>query len=47
MTIQHILAAATVALGLHAAPAPAQDAAIEAMQEYLMFSDYEAGIILP
>jgi|TARA_R110002049_G_scaffold308976_1_gene515252 rhodanese-related sulfurtransferase len=47
MTIQHILAAATVALGLHAAPAPAQDAAIEAIQEYLMFSDYEAGIILP
>lgn len=30
-------------------PAQAQDraAAIEAMQDYLMFSDYEAGIILP
>lgn len=25
----------------------ADDAAVEAMQEYLMFSEYEAGIILP
>jgi rhodanese-related sulfurtransferase len=47
MTLKHILWAATVAVGLHAAPALAQDAAIEAMQEYMMFSDYEAGIILP
>ena len=47
MTLKHILAAATVALGLHTAPALAQDAAIDAMQEYMMFSDYEAGIILP
>jgi rhodanese-related sulfurtransferase len=47
MTLKHILLAATVAVGLHAAPALAQDAAIEAMQEYMMFSDYEAGIILP
>ncbi len=47
MILRHILAAVTVALGLHAAPALAQDAAIDAMQEYMMFSEYEAGIILP
>ncbi len=29
------------------APALAQDAAIEAMQEYMMFSEYESGTILP
>jgi rhodanese-related sulfurtransferase len=47
MTLKHLLAAATVAVGLHAAPSRAQDAAIEAMQEYMMFSEYEAGILLP
>lgn len=47
MTLKHIVAAATVVLGLHAAPAMAQDAAIDAMQEYMMFSEYESGIILP
>ncbi|MRU16513.1 rhodanese-like domain-containing protein [Roseovarius sp. A21] len=47
MTLKQILAATTVALGLHAAPTLAQDAAIEAMQEYMMFTEYEAGIILP
>jgi rhodanese-related sulfurtransferase len=47
MTLKHLVAAATVVLGLHAAPALAQDAAIDAMSEYMMFSDYEAGIILP
>ncbi|MHB0954338.1 MAG: rhodanese-like domain-containing protein [Allorhizobium sp.] len=47
MTLNHLLAAATVALCLATAPAMAQDAAIDAMQEYMMFSDYEAGIILP
>jgi rhodanese-related sulfurtransferase len=41
------MAVATVALGLHAAPVMAQETAIEAMQEYLMFQDYESGIILP
>ena len=46
MILRHILAA-TVAFGLHTAPALAQDAAIDAMQEYMMFSEYEAGIILP
>ena len=47
MTLKYLATAATVALGLHAAPAPAQDAAVEAMQDYMMFSEYEAGIILP
>lgn len=47
MTVKHLLAVATVALGVHAAPVMAQDAAIDAMQEYMMFSEYEAGIILP
>lgn len=47
MTLKHLLAVATVALGLHAAPVMAQETAIEAMQEYLMFQDYESGIILP
>ena len=47
MTLKHLLAAATIALGIHGTPVLAQDAAIEAMQEYLMFQDYESGIILP
>jgi len=47
MTLKHLVAAATVALSVHAVPVMAQDAAVEAMQEYMMFSDYEAGIILP
>ena len=40
-------AALAAALLLAAAAAPAQEAAIEAMQDYLMFQDYESGIILP
>jgi len=47
MKLTHHLAAATVALGIYAVPALAQDAAIDAMQEYMMFSEYESGIILP
>ncbi|MAQ37129.1 MULTISPECIES: rhodanese-like domain-containing protein [Thioclava] len=47
MKLSHILGAATVALCLYSTPILAQDAAIEAMQEYMMFSEYEAGIILP
>ena len=47
MTMKNLLVAATIALGIHAAPVMAQDAAIDAMQEYLMFSEYESGIILP
>lgn len=38
--------AVILALGL-ATPALANDAAIDGMQEYLDFADYEAGIILP
>lgn len=47
MTLKHFLVAVTVALGVHAAPALAQDVAIDAMQEYRVFSEYESGIILP
>ena len=47
MTLRHFLAAATVTLAVQAAPSLAQDAAIDAMQEYMMFSEYESGIILP
>ena len=43
--IRPLLLSAALSLGL-GAPAAAQDA-IEAMQDYLMFADYEAGIILP
>ena len=41
------LAAAALALCLAAPAAFAEEAAIEAMREYLMFQDYESGIILP
>ena len=47
MNLKPYFAAATLALGLHAAPLLSEEAAIEAMQEYMMFSEYEAGIILP
>ena len=49
MKLLHALTAAMLALALQLSTAFAQgaDAAIEAMQEYLMFSNYEAGIILP
>jgi len=47
MTLKHLVAAATAALSVLAAPVLAQDATIDAMQEYMMFSEYEAGIILP
>lgn len=40
-------AALAVALALAAPAVRAQDAAIEAMQDYLMFQDYESGILLP
>lgn len=43
-----LFAAATVAFGLIATPALADDnAAVEAMQEYLMFAEYESGLIMP
>ncbi|GAB4231349.1 MAG: hypothetical protein Tsb0032_37600 [Kiloniellaceae bacterium] len=38
---------ALVVVTLLAAPAAAQETAVEAMQEYMEFSNYEAGIILP
>lgn len=47
MALKHLITAAMVALGTYAAPAMAQDAAVDAMIEYMMFSEYEAGIILP
>ncbi len=47
MTLKQMLAAVAIAIGLVTTPAFAQDAAIEAMQEYMGFSEYEAGIILP
>jgi rhodanese-related sulfurtransferase len=42
-----LLAASTAALFLLTAPAAADEAAVAAMQEYMEFSEYEAGIILP
>ena len=47
MDLKPFLVAASVAFGSTATPLFAQEAAIEAMQEYMMFSDYESGIILP
>lgn len=44
-TLKALLIAAPLCLGPLAAVA--QDAAVEAMQDYMMFADYEAGIILP
>jgi hypothetical protein len=46
MTLNHFILAATLALGVHTAPVIAQDAARDTMQDYMMVSDYEAGIIL-
>jgi rhodanese-related sulfurtransferase len=46
MTMRYAALALAATLAF-AAPAPAQEAAVEAMQEYLMFADYESGIILP
>ena len=42
-----LLAAGPLAPGIHAAPTMAQDAAVDAMQEHMMFSDCEADIVLP
>ena len=38
---------AALSLGLLAVSARAQEPAVEAMQEYMEFSNYEAGIIMP
>lgn len=46
--MKHMMFAAALAgLGFGAQPVLANDAAVEVMQEYLMFQDYESGIILP
>ncbi|HYH20842.1 MAG TPA: rhodanese-like domain-containing protein [Azospirillum sp.] len=47
MHLKTLLAATAVVVGLTAPPAMANRAALDAMQEYLEFSEYEAGIILP
>lgn len=47
MLSNRLLAASAAALFLLTAPAAADDAAVAAMQEYMEFSEYEAGIILP
>lgn len=47
MTLKAIIAASAISLGIAPAPALADQAVIEGMQEYLMFQDYESGIILP
>lgn len=47
MNLKLTFAALATCLAISAPAASAQDAAIEAMREYMMFSEYEAGIILP
>lgn len=47
MNLKPYFVTACLAFGLQLSPLWADEAAIEAMQEYMMFSDYEAGIILP
>lgn len=47
MNLKTIIAVTAITFGIAATPALADDAAIETMQEYLMFQDYESGIILP
>lgn len=47
MTLKSGLIAASLGLCLYALPLPAQEAGIEAMQDYMMLADYESGIILP
>ena len=47
MTIKTILYSSLTALLLSQQPGLANDAAVEAMGEYLMFQDYQSGIIMP
>ena len=47
MTKASITATAAFGLAMLTVPASAQDGAVEAMQEYMEFSSYEAGIIMP
>jgi rhodanese-related sulfurtransferase len=47
MNLTRLLAASAAALCLMSNAALADEVAIEAMQEYMEFSEFEAGIILP
>ncbi len=47
MKITQIIGAGAVALAAFATPALANEDVIDAMQEYMEFSTYEAGIIVP
>ena len=47
MTVMNRLSAALLAAALLASPAAAESPVVAAMQEYMEFSTYEAGIILP
>lgn len=47
MTKLHRISAALVAAMLLASPAAAENPAVKAMQEYMEFANYEAGIIVP
>lgn len=47
MTMKPLAIAFALGISFLASPIQAQENAIEGMQEYMMFSDYEAGIIVP
>jgi len=47
MKLNQLLLASVLAFAVQPLSVVAQESAIEAMQEYLMFQDYESGIILP
>ena len=47
MKITHLIGAGAVALAVFTTPALANEDVIDAMQEYMEFSTYEAGIIVP
>lgn len=47
MSFKHLIAGALLAASLFSLPVHASEEAIDAMQEYMEFSEYEAGIILP
>jgi rhodanese-related sulfurtransferase len=47
MILSRLFPAMALAFGLFTHPAAADESAIEAMQEYMEFSSYEAGIIVP
>ena len=47
MIVMNRLSAAVLAAALLASPAAAESPVVAAMQEYMEFSTYEAGIILP